>query len=325
MLTIPDQHLERYEQQLDPEHPEEGEVPAKVLGYGEMSTILTFPEPHYTDYAFKRMAIFHTTQEVEDYKALYTAYNEQLTQRGLQVPLFGLNCIQSPYGLPVLYLSQERLEGHSIGNQVIRLLPEADALRLLQRVLSYALPLYLHNRDVEQTGKGTSYGLDMQISNWSAPRFDPQSPSIREDEPLFYIDTSTPLMRIDGKEQLNTELFLRICPAYLVWLIRWLFLEDVVTRYYNFRLAVLDLLANLLKEGREDLLPSAIKQTNAFFAEQAATLGCNPLTEKEIRSYYKEDAWIWRIFLSFRRLERFVKRRIQRKPYPIILPGPIKR
>jgi hypothetical protein len=50
-----------------------------------------------------------------------------------------------------------------------------------------------------------------------------------------------------------------------------------------------------------------------------------PITEKEVRSYYREDAMIWRLYLALRRFDRFLHTKILHKPYVYILPGKIKR
>ncbi len=50
-----------------------------------------------------------------------------------------------------------------------------------------------------------------------------------------------------------------------------------------------------------------------------------PVTEKEVASYYREDAMIWRVYLAFRKLDRFLHLRILGKPYVYILPEKIKR
>ena len=50
-----------------------------------------------------------------------------------------------------------------------------------------------------------------------------------------------------------------------------------------------------------------------------------PITEKEVRSYYREDALIWILYLNMRKVDRFLRTRILRKGYPYILPGKIKR
>ena len=119
------------------------------------------------------------------------------------------------------------------------------------------------------------------------------------------MDTSTPLFRVEGVEQLDTELFLRSAPSFLVWMLRLLFLKDVVNRYYDFRLVAIDLVANFYKEQRPDLIPDAIGAVNRFFAGEAADLGVQPIDEQEVRSYYREDALIWSLYLSMRKVDRF--------------------
>ena len=47
--------------------------------------------------------------------------------------------------------------------------------------------------------------------------------------------------------------------------------------------------------------------------------------EQEVRSYYREDALIWSLYLSMRKVDRFIRRRILRQEYPYILPEKIKR
>ena len=117
-------------------------------------------------------------------------------------------------------------------------------------------------------------------------------------------------MRKDGVEQLNPELFLRSTPSFLVWLIRLFFLEGVMTRYYDFRKVTIDLIANFYKEQRPEFIPMLIATANSFFAGEDAQSGIAPLTEKEIISYYKEDAMIWRVYLAFRKIDRFLHLKI---------------
>ncbi len=49
------------------------------------------------------------------------------------------------------------------------------------------------------------------------------------------------------------------------------------------------------------------------------------LTEAEIEKYYKNDAFIWALFLALRRMDRFIKTRMLGGRYNFILPGKIKR
>src|SRR5207249_48213 len=134
--------------------------------------------------------------------------------------------------------------------------------------------------------------IDGQLSNWAIDGFDGGHPSLEDSVSLLYVDTSTPIYRIEGQEQLDPELFLRNAPSFLVWLIRRLFLKDVLDRYYDFRRVVVDLIANLYKEQRPDLIPGVIREANAFLAAEALNPPAGPISEKEVRAYYQEDAFI---------------------------------
>ena len=98
-----------------------------------------------------------------------------------------------------------------------------------------------------------------------------------------------------------------------------------MTRYYDFRLVAIDLVANFYKEQKAELIPALVETVNAFFAEEAADHGVRPVTEKDVASYYREDALIWSLYLSLRKLDRFLRTRLLRREYPYILPGKIKR
>jgi hypothetical protein len=141
---------------------------------------------------------------------------------------------------------------------------------------------------------------------------------------LVYLDTSTPLTCKDGQEQLDPELFLRSAPSFLVWILRLFFLDDVLTRYYDFRKVCIDLIANFYKEQRPELIPDLVATINDFFSPQIQGGVFEPFTVKEIKAYYQEDAWIWRLYLAFRKIDRSLQGLIG-KFYPYILPGAIKR
>jgi len=166
--------------------------------------------------------------------------------------------------------------------------------------------------------------IDGQISNWAVADYDPERFNI-EDATLLYLDTSTPLFRVNGVEQLDTELFLRSAPSFLVWILRLLFLKDVVDRYYDFHRVAVDLVANFYKEKRADLIGQVVVTVNDFFTGEAADLGVKPITEKEVRSYYQEDAFIWSLYLAMRKLDRFLRTKVLPGEYPYILPEKIER
>jgi len=164
-----------------------------------------------------------------------------------------------------------------------------------------------------RVGPSLEIAVDGQLSNWV---YDPDG----GDSDLFYIDTSTPFLTINGAEQLNPELILQSAPGFLRWIIRLFFLDDVMTRYYVPRLVYTDLAGNLFKEQRPELVPVAVATINQRFSDASGSL-----TEKEVEKYYKEDKLIWSLFLAFRKFDRWLAIKLLRKRYEFILPGKIKR
>jgi len=314
--------LKEFEKGLDPSHPESSVIPARVLGYGEISTIFEIQAETTKNLACKRMPIFKTKDEVAQYEALYTDYNEALEKElGINIPEWGFAWFTSDAGNIIAFDVQRKLNPESIGNRAIHIM-NTDGVRtlfvLVLRELTKVWRFNLSNPD-------RALGIDGQISNWAVDGFDASSPELDPGNKLLFIDTSTPLMKKNSQEQLDPELFLRSAPSFLVWLIRWLFLEGVMTRYYDARLVTIDLIANFYKEQRPELVPGLVQAANEFYAAEGAALGIKPLTEKDIKSYYNEDKTIWIVFLAFRRFDRWLHKYILRKPYIYILPGNIKR
>jgi len=314
--------LEEFERGLDPRYPERSRIPARVLGYGEISTVFEIHAEGMEGYAFKRLPIFKHRDEIGPYLASYEEYNRILSgEVGISPPPYGHAEFVSDSGRPVFFIIQEQLPAHSIGNQAIHILPDDEVFTLVRLILRELKKIWDFNRQSE----GLEVAIDGQISNWSIVSFDAESPHLGEDTRFLYMDTSTPLFRVEGKEQLDPELFLRSAPSFLVWMIRLFFLEDVMTRYYDFRLVAIDLIANFYKEQRAELIPRLVETANDFFASEASYLGIEPITEKDIASYYREDRIIWALYLALRKLDRFLHTRLMRKEYPYILPGKIKR
>jgi predicted AAA+ superfamily ATPase len=142
---------------------------------------------------------------------------------------------------------------------------------------------------------------------------------------LFYLDTSTPLMRKNGVEQLNTQLFLKPAPPIMRWILKKFYLQDIVDKYYDLRRVVLDLVANFYKEQKPEIIPDLIELTNQFFSENAVINDLIPLTSDEVKDYYGDDASTWKLYLRVRRFHRFVSTKILRRYYDYILPRTIQR
>ena len=314
--------LKQFESGLDPEHPEKSRIPARVLGYGEISTIFEIQAESTANLACKRMAIFNTQDEVSHYERIYNDYNTVLQKEiGISVPDYGFAWFTTAKGNIIAFDLQQKLPGESIGNRAMHKLETDNIRTLFLCVLRELMKIWAFNK----ANPESALGIDGQISNWSVAGFDAASPRINAGTKLLYFDTSTPLMKKDGKELLDPELFLRSAPSFLRWLIRWLFLKGVMTRYYDARLVTTDLIANFYKEQRPELVPPLVEAANGFYATEGKALGIAPLSEKEIKAYYGEDKTIWVLFLALRRFDRWLHKYILHKPYIYILPGNIKR
>jgi hypothetical protein len=314
--------LKDFESGLDPEHPEQSKIPAKVLGYGEISTIFEIDTPATRDFACKRMPIFQTREEIEHYARIYTDYNDMLQKEiGINVPDFGFTWFTADDGKKVAFDLQRKLPAESIGNRAIHMMDTDNTRALFFCVLRELMKVWSFN----QAHPARALGIDGQISNWSIAGLNAANPQISADTKLLYIDTSTPMMKKNAVEQLDPELFLRSAPSFLRWLIRWLFLEGVMTRYYDARLVTIDLIANFYKEQRPELVPLLVAAANDFYRTEGSKLDLAPFTEKDVSAYYREDKTIWIVFLALRHFDRWLHKHILRKPYVYILPGKIRR
>jgi hypothetical protein len=314
--------LQEFELGLDPLDPASSRIPCRVLGYGEISTVFEIKVEGLHDLAFKRMCCFETMDELKPYLDTYLLYNQVLeNQVGLHLPPYGYAVFVNERGRPICYIIQKRLLPASIGNNALQLLPSQEILSLFKLALLELHKVWVFNRSHTRC----QVGIDGQISNWSIQGFDPHHPFLSPNVDLIYIDTSTPFVRLNGVEQLDTELFLRSAPPYLTWILRLLFLQDVLNRYYNPRKVTIDLIANFYKERRPELIPELVAVANDYFKEDGIDLDAAEINEKQVRDYYRQDQVIWRLYLGMRRFDRFVRKKMLRLEYPYILPGQIKR
>lgn len=300
--------LRRFEAGLDPQRIEMSNVPARLIGYGEISAIFQIHDN--SDVAYKRMPLFHSVEAAASYAELYAAYCALLNQAGLQLPDTGTAVVAITGRPVVLYIAQKAFSPDRICNNLIRACTPEQTQALVNRILSQQQKIW----DWNQTAmKDSEIAVDGQISNWALE-------GDIDTGVLYYIDTSTPFIKKHGRHQLDPELLLQAAPAFLRWLVRWLFVDEVMDRYYDPRKNMIDLAANLYKEQRPDLIPAVIAAVN-----DALPRDIQPITPEDVARYYKEDKFIWSLFLTLRRLDRFLSTAIFRRRYEFILPGKIQR
>jgi hypothetical protein len=322
-LEIDRDLLYRFEGELDPRRPQRGRFAARLLGYGEISTVFALDEPGAKGWAFKRMPMFRNDDEARAYESLHRHYVTTLVERvGLNVaPSGAIHIVHPGRRHATLYIAQPELPAHAIGHRILQRLSPEEVTRLVWAVLQEMHKLFEFNR----ANKGRiELGLDGQISNWCVEEVSAATGGLPAEIRLTYLDTSTPLMRVNGQEQLDPELLLRSAPSFMLGVVRRAFLPEVMTRYYYFGRVATDLVANFLKEGRMDLVPSQVDVVNRFFSERWAEADFKPLTVKAVRDYYRFDALIWRVYLALRKFDR-VLAGISQREYPYILPERIAR
>jgi len=313
--------LKKLERSIDIYNPEHGEVPIKVLGFGEISLVfelLNDVEP----IAYKRIPIFDNEKQVNRHIWAYNEYNRLLIQDvGLNLPEYDVAWFKDDDDKIQFYCIQEKISTDSVGNRVIHQVNENDVETLVLLAMKEMKKVCEYSKNHETI----DLGLDGQISNFAVIGYDPNNPKIDMNTKLVYIDTSTPMFRTDGKEAMDAELFLKSTPSFLRFLVKAMFLDEVVDRYYDWRLVTIDLIANFYKEQKPELIPGIIQKVNDFFANEASDFEMEPITLLEVQKYYKNDKRIWVIFQNARKLDRFIKTKILRKRYEFYLPDKIKR
>jgi len=312
--------LKKLERSINTINPEKGKVPIRILGFGEISLVFELLEdPNHL--AYKRIPIFDNELQVKRHIWAYNNYNEILANAGLLLPDYDIAWFRDHRNKIQFYCVQEQVAAESVGNKIIHEIPIEEIHLLVLLILREMKKVWTYSRK----HKNIDVGLDGQISNFAVKGYNSNNYHITPETKLIYFDTSTPMFRIKGKEAMEAVLFLKSAPSFLRWLLKALFLEETVGRYYDWRKVAIDLIANFFKEQRPELIPSLIRLINKFFAEEATEFQIMPITVEEVQKYYDSDKNIWVIFQSVRRFDRTLKTKIFKKTYDFYLPEKIKR
>jgi hypothetical protein len=313
--------LKELERNIDTINPEKGKVPVKILGFGEISLVFELiNDPG--NVAYKRIPIFDTEEQVKRHIWAYNKYNQILEKDiDLNLPEYDTAWFKDDEGKIWFYCVQEKVLPESAGHKVIHNISNKEietlvllAMREMKKVYSYSL-----------SNKYLDLGIDGQISNFSVIDYDIKSPKVDMNTKLSYLDTSTPMFRINGKDAMDSLLFLKSTPFFLRPIIKAAFLQEVLDRYYDWRLVTIDLIANFFKEQIPEIIPSLIRLVNKFFKEEAKEFDIAPIKLEEVQKYYKSDKMIWVIFQNARKLDRYIKTKLLKKEYDFYLPPKIER
>ena len=267
-----------------------------VLGYGEITTVLAWPEAD-GPMACKRLPLFESAQRIDMYRQRFDQYLTALAARGVSVVESSLQVVPTTGGIAV-YIVQPTIEPALLGPAALREMSEHEGRAFLAEIV-----------EAIATVASPTVGLDAQLSNWA-----------RVDGDLLYFDVSTPMLRDEqGRDLLDTELFISSLPPFLRPVVRHLLLGSLLDQFFEPRSTALDFAANLYKEELGDWVPMVIELANE-------RLGASPpLTVQEARRYRRRDARTWEMLQRMRRMDRAWQQRVRRRHYPFLLPGRINR
>ena len=267
-----------------------------VIGYGEITIAVKLTTPK-GDFVCKRLAPLSSkaaAARIADVIALYIA---ELEACGIDVVETETPFLQGP-DCWVLYCVQPLLDPRSLGPDFLRGVSAEEAAPHVRRIF-------------EQIRDSVTPSLapDGQLSNWAF-----------EGGRLRYLDVGTPFLRDEeGKETFDFTEVVRALPGPMRVIVERFLLQGILDNYHSTRGQALDFLGNLIKEGLGDILPSLVPLANEVFELSPE------ITEKEVRAHYKSDAQTYAFIQAARRADRWVHRKLLRRPYPYLLPPRIER
>ncbi len=279
-------------------------------GFGEVSTSLAIRgnenlvHEHtggvWGTRVYKRMPTFPDRAAAERYREVYFEYDRLLREEvGLELPPSGVKLLERGKGEILVFVWQLQLEANTIGPVVLRGLGEKEAIILLDLVLDHFNLLFEANRRL--SAKRLRVGLDGQITNWAVPSYKAGGilgPRTR----LVFLDTNTPLIRSNGSEVLDTEIFLRPLSPVLRPVVRRFFLQKILDRYYDPRTIILDFLGNTVVQGRSDLVGSFVQRVEERRSGDLQAFGISSISVEDVRRYVREDVFTWRLVRTARAL-----------------------
>lgn len=297
----------------------------RILGYGEMSIVFEIVND-VNNNAYKRLSIFEEeSQIIRQIQALKEYYRILTEEIGINIPPYKIIWFKDRSNSVKFYYIQQKLPALSIGNKAIHYLDRKSIMNLVLLIMKEMRKVWIFNHSQEEI----KVGFDAQISNFAINNFVHNNSKVDLNSDLIFLDTIPPFFRTNGKEAMDLNLLLKTVPTFLKWILKINYIQKimrtVVNRYYDFRSATIDLIANFSKEQRSDLIPAMVRLVNEFFTQEVSELSINPITLNEVINYYKHDRLIWILYQNLRRIDRFMITEFFRKKYEFFLPPKIKR
>jgi hypothetical protein len=282
-----------------------------VLGWGEISQvaevvgscIATWRHPDSGDpmpVVYKKMPAFLNRADAETFVQRYLEYNTVLRDEvGIAVPHFDARITQREPDRVYIFVIQERVDPASVGHELLREVSIEAGERLYALILREYVKFFNFNE--ARSGDGYQVGLDGQIPNWSVVGYGGDPEALTGEEQLLYLDTNIPMIRIDNKDVVSTDMYFQALPGAARWIIKRLNLDqEVMDRYFQVRASMLDFLGNTIVRHREDLVPRFLEMSNEMLAGPMARANLSPFTMEEVKKYYRSDVATWRLWRSLK-------------------------
>jgi len=201
------------------------------LGFGEISQVLSIEGSALRIWAdpetgepvkmvFKKMLPFPSREVAENHARWYREYNRILRDEiGICVPPYDARIVGKGPGPVLGYMLQGWVNPTWVcGNEFLARLSHRAAARLYWMVLREYEKVYRFNRIHQDAG--IQVGLDGQIPNWAVRDFPGDPEAITGDETLIYLDTNVPMIRINGRDVVSTDIYFQSLPRFARWLIK---------------------------------------------------------------------------------------------------------
>jgi hypothetical protein len=241
----------------------------RIIGWGSISIAIEWQGSA----VIKPLPLFPTRTAFDNYSAVLEKQFQILEAGNVAVLSTTLQGIERENGTWSGYLVQPRVSAERLLPEYLRSVGATEAVACL---VTFALHL--------QAVVSPNFGLDGDITNWSV---DPSGV-------LLLLDFSTPLLRDDqGRALLDLNLFLASIPRALRAPVRRFVVPRLVSKFFDRRRLLIDILSGFYSEQLAHLLPAVISRWNSL-VEKA-------ITEEEVLRYKLRNERVWRALSALER------------------------
>lgn len=294
-----------------------GDLSVGVLGAGMVGSVLELSRDDEgrvdsgSELTYTKIPPFTDMESVELYRELFQRYHGLLKDAGLNPPVHGIRYVSRGGDTSTVFITQRNITRQSIGTQVVSRISDDDCFVLFEMILDrIRIIADFNNKNTE-----TKIGIDPRLSNWGVEGYDTGHPAIRGFEELTYLNTSTPMIKENGKDLLDPELVIMNLPGVSKPFIRTLMLDRYWKRFYSPREMVLDVITDFRAWGHPETTEKMIEMANEFLEEMEINSDGNKITGGSVSKRTRGNRFYQKAFIVFRKIERFFKVNLLRRKY----------